>query len=123
MYISYGHMTVTQREGIQDWSSASHQAETQRTAFSTSNSGDALTSCSGMESFVLNEEMFANTGAGIFAFQLLEEKGAQAIIVRNIGQASLNLLKDAKISVYQGTEATLAENLSAFMAGKLEKIA
>ncbi len=76
----------------------------------------------GEETIVLNESIFAGSGAGIFAGQLMEEKAADCVITGSLGPESLAFLKKAGIAAYRGTDASVRDNIRLFREGRLEKI-
>jgi predicted Fe-Mo cluster-binding NifX family protein len=60
-------------------------------------------------------------GAGISAAQKVVEKGATAVITRNVGPRALEVLKQFNIQVFSGT-GSVKKVTQKFVEGKLEKI-
>jgi len=60
-------------------------------------------------------------GAGISAAQIVVEKGAKAIITGNVGPRALDVLRQFKVEVYNGS-GSVKEALQNFINGKLKKI-
>lgn len=71
---------------------------------------------------VENSAAAAGGGAGITSGQLMVEKGVSAVITGNVGPNAMNVLKAAKIEIYQGTAGTIKDNIEQFKQGKLRKI-
>lgn len=60
-------------------------------------------------------------GAGISAAQSVVDKGVKAVISGNIGPRALDVLKQFKIEIYNGT-GLVKETLQKFIEGRLEKV-
>lgn len=75
---------------------------------------------SGNHEVVLNEAIFAGSGAGVSAGQLMEEKAVDAVVTGNLGPESLAFLNRAGIAVYRGEKASVRENISLFSEGRLQ---
>lgn len=75
-----------------------------------------------IKNFEAIENEFANqmSGAGISVAQFIAEKGAEAVITRNIGPRAFDVLEQFNIKVYQG-EGKVKDTLAKFIEGKLEK--
>jgi len=60
-------------------------------------------------------------GAGISAAQAVVEKGVKAVITGNVGPRALDVLRQFKVEIYNGS-GSIKEALQKFIDGKLEKI-
>lgn len=69
---------------------------------------------------IKNEASNRMGGAGIFASQLVAEKGVKAVITKNIGPRAFEVLNQFNIKVYSG-KGTIKEVLEDFISGKLEE--
>lgn len=67
-----------------------------------------------------NEAESRAGGAGIFAAQLMAEKGVTTVITGNIGPRSFEVLRQFNIEVYQG-KGKVKEAIEKFIKGELEK--
>ncbi|MCK5233998.1 MAG: NifB/NifX family molybdenum-iron cluster-binding protein, partial [Candidatus Aenigmarchaeota archaeon] len=67
-----------------------------------------------------NSSASQNQGAGISAAQLVVEKDAGALITGNVGPRALDVLKQFKVEIYNGS-GTVNETLQKFMDNELEK--
>lgn len=61
-------------------------------------------------------------GKGPKVSQMLSEKGVKALISQNVGKNAFDVLKAAKIEIYQANKDTLKNIIREFKEGKLEKI-
>jgi len=77
---------------------------------------------SGNYTAIENEAAISGGGAGISAAQLVSEKGAEVVITGNVGPNAMDVLNAAGIMIYQGTDASVKENIESFKAGLLKKI-
>lgn len=81
-----------------------------------------------VETNTLDYEAIDNTaaassgGAGISAAQTVADKEAKAVITGNVGPNAMNVLKAANIEIYQGSAASVKENVALFIKGTLQKI-
>ena len=60
-------------------------------------------------------------GAGISVAQMIVEKGASVVITENIGPRALDVLKQFKVDVFNGS-GSVKENIQRFIEGKLKKL-
>ena len=60
-------------------------------------------------------------GAGISAAQTVVEKGVKAVITGNVGPRALDVLKQFKVEIYNGS-GSIKEILQNFINGKLKKL-
>lgn len=67
-----------------------------------------------------NSSAAQSQGAGISAAQLVAEKDVSALITGNVGPRALDVLKQFKIEIYNGT-GTVNESLQKFISNELEK--
>ncbi|MGC8940754.1 MAG: NifB/NifX family molybdenum-iron cluster-binding protein [Candidatus Nanoarchaeia archaeon] len=67
---------------------------------------------------IKNEAQNRMGEAGIFASQLIAEKGVEAVITKNIGPRAFEVLRQFNIKVFSGS-GTVKEVLQDFISGKL----
>ena len=67
-----------------------------------------------------NSSAAQNQSAGISAAQLVAEKDVSALITGNVGPRALDVLRQFKIEIYNGS-GTVNEVLQKLMNGELEK--
>ncbi|NLX06120.1 MAG: dinitrogenase iron-molybdenum cofactor biosynthesis protein [Phycisphaerae bacterium] len=71
-------------------------------------------------------ESMPNPGHGpegcIGPVNLIHDHGADSLIALGIGGGPLLALQQMAIDVYRGVEGTVAENIAAYLAGKLRKV-
>lgn len=72
-------------------------------------------------SWLDNSGIAMQGGAGIKAAQLLIDAGVEVLLAPQCGENAAQVLNQAKIKLYQTQYATVEENLSAFLAGKLTR--
>jgi len=70
-----------------------------------------------------NAAQSAVGGAGIAAAQLVIANGAEAIITGQIGPNARDVLNASDIPIYEGLNATVSDNITAFNRGKLPVLA
>jgi len=69
-----------------------------------------------------NASRHASGGAGIAAAQAVIDARVDALVTGHLGPNALNILRDTKISLYEGVPATVAENLNQLKAGQLKTV-
>lgn len=69
-----------------------------------------------------NASRHASGGAGIAAAQAVIDARVDALVTGHLGPNALNVLRDTKISLYEGVPATVAENLNQLKAGQLKTV-
>lgn len=60
-------------------------------------------------------------GVGISVAQMIVEKGVSIVITGNVGPRALDVLKQFKVDVFNGS-GSVGENLQRFIEGKLKKL-
>ena len=60
-------------------------------------------------------------GVGIAVAQMIVEKGASVVITGNVGPRALDVLKQFKVDIFNGS-GSVEENLQKFIDGKLKKL-
>jgi len=60
-------------------------------------------------------------GAGISVAQMIVEKDVSAVVTGNVGPRALDVLKQFKVDVFNGS-GSVTENLQKFIEGKLRKL-
>ncbi len=60
-------------------------------------------------------------GVGISVAQMIVEKGVRVVITGNIGPRALDVLKQFKVDIFNGS-GSVEENLQKFIEGKLKKL-
>lgn len=69
-----------------------------------------------------NEAHAPSGGAGIAAAQKLADGQVEAVITGQVGPNALNVLRAARLKLYQGTAGSAKQNLDAFLAGQLGEL-
>ncbi|NCA98026.1 MAG: dinitrogenase iron-molybdenum cofactor biosynthesis protein [Clostridia bacterium] len=69
-----------------------------------------------------NASRHASGGAGIAAAQAVIDARVDVLVTGHLGPNALNVLKDTKIALYEGAQATVAENLNQLKAGQLKPV-
>lgn len=69
--------------------------------------------------FFDNVAVESRGGAGIKAAQTVIDKGADVLLAPRLGQNAADVLKAAKVNVYQSVDGSAKENVEAFVTGKL----
>lgn len=72
------------------------------------------------ESIFINNSAAASTGgAGIKAAQIIADNNASALLTPRCGQNAAEVFKSADIEIYKTTSASVKDNITAFIDGKL----
>ena len=74
----------------------------------------------GTEELKVNPAADAEGGAGLQAAQFVVDGGARALLTVRCGENAAEVLQGADIQIYKTEGPTVAENLEAFQAGKLQ---
>ena len=61
-------------------------------------------------------------GAGITSAQTVNDKGVEAVITGNVGPNAMSVLSAAEVSIYQGAQVSVRENMEKLKKGELQKI-
>jgi predicted Fe-Mo cluster-binding NifX family protein len=69
--------------------------------------------------FIENSAAKSAGGAGIRAAQIVVDSEAEALLTPRLGENAFDVLKAADIKIYQSTNASVKENIDAFIDGKL----
>ena len=69
--------------------------------------------------FIDNSAAASSGGAGIKAAQIIVDNNAGALLTPRCGENAANVLKSADINLYKTEGVSVAENIEAFIDGKL----
>lgn len=72
--------------------------------------------------FVDNAGASSPGGAGIKAAQGVVDSGAKVLVTPRLGENAAQVLKPAGVEIYKSKEASIQENIEAFLAGQLETL-
>jgi predicted Fe-Mo cluster-binding NifX family protein len=70
-----------------------------------------------------NASRHASGGAGIAAAQAVIDARVDALVTGHLGPNALNVLRDSKVDLYEGTHSSVEDNLNQLKAGQLKPIA
>ena len=72
--------------------------------------------------FLLNTAAESAGGAGIKAAQIVVDSGAQVLLTPRCGKNAADVITAAEIPIYKTIDKTVTENITAFLAGKLDTL-
>ncbi len=72
--------------------------------------------------FIENQAAKSQGGAGIQAAQILVDQKVQAVLTPRCGKNAAEVIQAANINIYRSVQASLQENISHFLSGKLEPL-
>ncbi len=75
-----------------------------------------------VSNFIENTAAGSQGGAGIKAAQLMIDNGAEVVIAPACGKNAADVLEASGITIYKSTGCSIKDNISALVAGKLEKL-
>lgn len=69
--------------------------------------------------FIDNSAAASMGGAGIKAAQMIADNKAEVLLTPRLGENAADVLKPADVKVYKTIDASVRDNIDAFVAGKL----
>ena len=73
--------------------------------------------------FIDNSAAASSGGAGIKAAQIIVDNKANVLLTPRCGQNAADVIKSADIEIYKTTSASVKENITSFVDGKLPLLA